>query len=254
MYSKTKLLLIPIIITFLIAVGCSSQPQEARQSSIFRKAPVKKARIKVDSLGVKSGIGDSFKTVSNVKKNDEVDVIGEIKDWYVVRLDNNQIGTVDADKTEPTIEDKQEQNERAEPSQPDQNKNEAENLTSLERRMVNLVNNEREKNNLNPLKIDRELTNVARIKAQDMVDNNYFSHYSPNYGSPFDMMDEFGIEYLKAAENIAANTSVTKAHSSLMNSSGHRANILNPDFSHIGIGIKPSEKYGYIFVQMFISK
>lgn len=68
------------------------------------------------------------------------------------------------------------------------------------------------------------------------------------------MMDHFGIEYLKAGENLAGNQSVDSAHNLLMNSSGHRQNILNDQFTHIGVGVKASDKYGYIFVQMFISR
>lgn len=128
------------------------------------------------------------------------------------------------------------------------------NLTQAERQMVNLVNQARRENGLPPLKVDLELTNVARIKSQDMIDNNYFSHNSPTYGSPFDMMKDFGIKYVHAGENIAGNSTVDKAHDSLMKSPGHRANILNKDFTHIGIGIKDGGPYGKMFTQMFISK
>lgn len=76
-------------------------------------------------------------------------------------------------------------------------------------------------------------------------------HNSPTYGNPFDMMDEFDIEYQYAGENLAKNTSATKAHTALMNSSGHRKNILNPNFTHVGVGVKKAEQ-GYIYVEMFI--
>lgn len=128
------------------------------------------------------------------------------------------------------------------------------NLTDKEQEMLDLVNAERAKNNVPALQADVEVTDVARIKSQDMIDNNYFSHNSPTYGSPFDMMNDFGIEYVKAGENIAGNQSVQNAHDSLMNSPGHRKNILDPDYTHIGIGIKEGSQYGNIFTQMFISK
>lgn len=127
-------------------------------------------------------------------------------------------------------------------------------LSSQEQEMVNLVNSERRKNELPELQVDLEVARVARIKSQDMADNNYFSHYSPNYGSPFDMLKSFGVKYLHAGENLAGNQTVKAAHEALMNSSGHRKNILSTDYTHIGIGIKPSDKYGYLFTQMFISK
>jgi len=87
-----------------------------------------------------------------------------------------------------------------------------------------------------------------------MVQNNYFSHYSPTYGSPFDMMRQFGITIKAAAENIAGNSSVQGAVNAWMNSSGHKANILNGSYNYTGIGIAKSNKYGYVFVQMFIKK
>lgn len=120
--------------------------------------------------------------------------------------------------------------------------------------MVQLVNKARAENNLPALKVDTELANVARIKSQDMIDNNYFSHNSPTYGSPFDMMKDFGINYVQAGENIAGNQDVQKAHDALMNSPGHRKNILSPDFTHIGIGIRKGGQYGNMYTQMFISK
>ncbi len=119
--------------------------------------------------------------------------------------------------------------------------------------MVNLVNNERAKAGLQPLAVDAKLSQMARVKSKDMADNNYFSHTSPTYGSPFDMMKKFGISYRTAGENIALNSSVEKAHTALMNSEGHRANILNPKFTHIGIGIV-SKGGSLYFTQEFIGK
>lgn len=127
-------------------------------------------------------------------------------------------------------------------------------LSDEENQMVKLVNEARAQNNLPALQIDIELANVARIKAQDMIDNNYFSHNSPTYGSPFDMLKDFGVEYVKAGENIAGNQSVEQAEEALMNSPGHRANILGEEYTHIGIGIKDGGQYGKMFSQMFISK
>lgn len=82
-----------------------------------------------------------------------------------------------------------------------------------------------------------------------MYDNNYFSHDSPTYGSPFDMMTKFGIKYSGAAENIAKNSSVAAAHNAFMRSQGHKENILNPIYTHIGVGI-----YNGYYTQMFIRK
>ncbi|SDN38607.1 uncharacterized protein, YkwD family [Fictibacillus solisalsi] len=124
-------------------------------------------------------------------------------------------------------------------------------LTADEKQMVDKVNQEREKAGVKPLQVDMELTKMARVKAQDMIDNNYFDHNSPKYGSPFDMMKQFGIQYQTAGENIAGNSSVDGAHTSLMNSQGHRENILKSDYTKVGIGIVDGGKYGKMFVQEF---
>ena len=117
-----------------------------------------------------------------------------------------------------------------------------------------LINEQRTKNGLSALKIDDEVQNVARIKAQDMVNNNYFSHTSPTYGSPFDMLKSFGVSYKSAGENIAGNSSNSGAVNAWMNSEGHRANILSNNYNYTGIGVVSSPKYGKMYVQMFIGK
>jgi len=127
-------------------------------------------------------------------------------------------------------------------------------LTQDEQKMINLVNQERQKYGMKPLKVDYQLVKLARMKSQDMVDKNYFSHQSPTYGSPFDMMKNAGVSYRWAGENIAGAGTVERAHNALMNSEGHRANILNPNFTHIGVGIVMGGPYGMMFTQMFIGK
>lgn len=136
------------------------------------------------------------------------------------------------------------------PQQPDQTSG----LTAAEQQMLNLVNQERAKAGLAPLKADLQLTKLARMKSQDMIAKNYFSHQSPTYGSPFDMMRKYGVTYRTAGENIAGNGSVPGAHTALMNSSGHRANILGSQFTHVGIGIVPGGRYGMMFTQMFVGR
>lgn len=127
-------------------------------------------------------------------------------------------------------------------------------MTADEKEVFNLINKERQNNGLSALKVDSEVQRVARIKAEDLVNNNYFSHQSPTYGSPFDMLKSFKISYKTAGENIAGNSSNSSAVSAWMNSSGHRANILNGNFNYTGIGVVNGSKYGKIYVQMFIEK
>ena len=113
-----------------------------------------------------------------------------------------------------------------------------------------LVNEHRAANGLAALALSGDLCDVAQRKAQDMKDNRYFSHTSPTYGSPFDMMKHFGITYRSAGENIAMGySSAASVVDGWMNSAGHRANILNGSYTQMGIGYVASGNY---WCQMFI--
>lgn len=123
---------------------------------------------------------------------------------------------------------------------------------AYEQEVIRLVNGLRQENGLKPLIYDWELSRVARYKSQDMKDNRYFSHTSPVYGTPFQMIKSFGISYRSAGENIARGYATPQAVvNGWMNSSGHRANILNPDYTHIGVGYVSGGSY---WTQMFIRK
>ncbi len=123
-------------------------------------------------------------------------------------------------------------------------------VRSFEQEVIRLVNEQRVKNGLNPLTENWELSRVARYKSQDMVDNRYFSHTSPTYGSPFQMIRDFGISFRRAGENIAYGQRTPQAVvNAWMNSSGHRANILNASYTQIGVGYVADGNY---WTQMFI--
>lgn len=125
-------------------------------------------------------------------------------------------------------------------------------VTSFEQEVIRLVNEIRAENGLKALTYDWELSRVARIKSQDMKDNRYFAHNSPVYGTPFQMMRSFGISFRSAGENIARGYATPQAVvNGWMNSSGHRANILNASYTHIGVGYVAQGNY---WTQMFISK
>lgn len=125
-------------------------------------------------------------------------------------------------------------------------------LSAIEAEVVRLVNIERQKEGLQPLVASPELSNVARLKSEDMAKNNYFSHTSPTYGSPFDMMKQFGISYRTAGENIArGQLTAQSVVNGWMNSSGHRANIMNPSFNKIGVGHFKSSNGTNYWTQMF---
>lgn len=125
-------------------------------------------------------------------------------------------------------------------------------LTAEEQQMVDLVNQERIKAGVAPLKVDMRLVQSARLKSQDMIDKNYFDHTSPTWGAfHIPIRQAVGNDYGYLGENLAGAPTLTMAHNGLMNSSGHRQNILNPKYTHIGIGIRSGGPYGKMFTQHF---
>jgi uncharacterized YkwD family protein len=145
------------------------------------------------------------------------------------------------------------QNTKAQQSENTDKAEQTKDASQFEQKVVDLVNQERQKQGLKPLTLNKKLSDVARTKSKDMMDKGYFDHNSPTYGSPFDMMKQFGIEYTTAGENIAkGQQSPEDVMNAWMNSDGHRKNILNPDFTEIGVGyVKGDTTY---WTQQFIGK
>ena len=121
----------------------------------------------------------------------------------------------------------------------------------LEAKMLELVNQERVQRGLQPLKADPEMTEVARAHSQDMFARGYFAHFTPEGKSPFDRMNAAHVQYVTAGENLALAHSLSIAHNGLMNSPGHRANILSSSFGRVGIGILDGGFYGLMVSQEF---
>ena len=121
----------------------------------------------------------------------------------------------------------------------------------LEEEMLALLNEERKKEGLNPLKMDKELTEVARRHSQDMFARGYFSHVTPDGKDPFDRIRKAKVRFITAGENLALAQTLSIAHQGLMKSPGHRANILRPQFGRVGIGILDGGMYGYMITQNF---
>lgn len=157
-------------------------------------------------------------------------------------LDKRDSASLPQDETKPQVD----------PSPAPGNSQELSEQEEMEYQMLSLINEARQEAGVAPLKMDEDVVKVARLKSQDMIDNNYFAHWSPTYGSPFTMMDSFGINYRYGGENLAGHYSVEGAFQALMDSSGHRRNILDPNFTHVGIGIVQGGPYKIMFTQMFI--
>ena len=237
------------LLTTLLFTACAPVPQKKpapmpQSSSIFQKSRVEEIRVIMEKASLRSGSSTQAPIIMELPKGNVYKVVGESKDWYVVETDDGDIGAVEPTQVQPHIE--------APTVAPNQATTSS--LSPNEKEILRLLNGERSKNGLNPLKLDMEISQVARLKSQDMIDNNYFSHNSPTYGSPFDMMKSYDIKYVYAGENLAGNPSIQDAHESLMNSQGHRENILNPNFTHIGIGVREGSKYGKMITQMFVGR
>ena len=247
--NKKKSIIITLCIAVAILVFMITR-SFAMQS--YYKVDFQTGLVTATNLYVRSGPGTGYKIVTSVPKNQYIRVFAGVGDWYVVQVEGDYIGAVSKKYIKPIYPGTSNQGNTA-----NTNNNTGTTSTSMnndEKEVFDLINKQRTQNGLSPLKENSELQRVARIKAQDMVNNNYFSHTSPTYGSPFDMMKSFKISYNTAGENIAGNSSNSSAVTAWMNSPGHRANILNGSFNQTGIGVVKGSKYGKIYVQMFIGK
>ena len=213
------------------------------------------AIVTASTLNVRSGPGKNYPVVAKVGKNEYIRVFAGVGNWYIVQVEGDYVGAVSKQYVKAIYPNSGGSSTGGSSTNGSGNTTTSTSgLTTDELEVFNLINEQRTKNGLSALKIDSEVQNVARIKAQDMVNNNYFSHTSPTYGSPFDMLNSFKVSYKTAGENIAGNSSNSAAVTAWMNSSGHKANILNSSFNYTGIGVVKGSKYGKIYVQMFIGK
>lgn len=126
-------------------------------------------------------------------------------------------------------------------------------ISDYEKEVVRLVNVERSNRGLITLKISTQCAKVARLKSQDMANKGYFSHTSPTYGSPFRMMESFGIRFSAAGENIAyGQKTPAEVMRGWMNSPGHKANILSPSYTYIGVGLAKNKSGVKYWTQEFM--
>ena len=245
---KIKKLIISLIL-FITIISISSI---STAMSHYQTVGTTTGLVTASALNVRQGPVTNYKIVTMVYKNEYIRIFAQIGDWYVIQTDKDYVGMV-SKKYVRLIYPTGGASDEQESTTPPQTEN-SNGLTADEQETFDLINAKRAEAGLSALKIDSQVQNVARVKAQDMVDNNYFSHTSPTYGSPFDMMKSFGITYKAAGENIAGNSSNSGAVNAWMNSEGHKANILSNNYNYTGIGVVSSPKYGKIYVQMFIGK
>lgn len=246
------------LLTIMLFVTLSNYNTEAM--TYYENVNFVTGMVTATALNVRTGPGTNFKSIGMIYKNEYVRVFAKVGDWYVIQTNGDLIGAV-SKKYIKNATSSAGQGTTSNGS--NSNNNSGTNNTKQdtlsgystdEKELLSLINAQRKAYGLPELSFDSELQRVAKAKAQDLVANNYFSHTSPTYGSPFDMMKSFGITYKTAGENIAGNSSLSGAVDAWMNSTGHRENILNNAYNYTGIGIVDSPKYGKIMVQMFIGK
>lgn len=255
---------VAVLLAFTVMSFSGVGVNRAEAAQTFEKVDFISGVVIANELNMRTGPSTKHSIIQVLKKNKWVNVLSKIGDWYVVYdPDTDKVGCVAKQYLMDAETFKRQMGSGGSTSAktpsatptpaPSAPKTTVE-LSDEEQQLLTLINNERAKAGLPALQVDMELMKVARTKANDMVQNNYFSHYSPTYGSPFDMMRQFGISFKAAAENIAGNSTIQGAVNAWMNSSGHKANIMNASYNYTGIGIAKSNKYGYVFVQMFIKK
>ncbi len=245
---KKKNILKFLVLTVFIFTICRYTTAFGMQH--YYKLDFSTGLVTATTLNVRSGPGTQYKIVTTVDKNEYIRVFAGVGDWYIVQVEGDYIGAVSKKYIKPIYPNSSNTGSN-ENSTTD---NQTSSMNADEKEVFDLINKQRINNGLTALKVDNEVQRVARIKAEDMVQNNYFAHESPTYGTPFNMLNSFKISYKSAGENIAANSSNSGAVKAWMNSSGHKANILSSKYNYTGIGVVSSPKYGKIYVQMFIGK
>ena len=227
-------------------------------------------------LNVRCGPGITYSRVGKIYNGEYVDIFAQIGNWYIVKTDDNLIGAVSIDyidavynKTSDSSSDNitgndvsNASNETDTSTEISQNETTTEEIISEEyadtstlseeeQEFLDLINANRQANGLSDLEINSDIQNLARLKAQDLVENNYFSHDSEIYGNIEEMANSFFISYTSIGENIAGNSSLSKAVESFMNSENHKSNILSEEYNYTGVAIEESDTYGKIFVEIF---
>lgn len=270
---KRKIIILVALAVFLTSSAgyAASADKSANAQLALEKVEYSDATVTVSQLNVREGPSTSFPSICKLEKGQALTVIGRLGDWYAVynaadgivgavdgryiKLGDETVAVSKSDDTEVAVgkgktDDKTDDKSKGKTTPAAINAD----LSQDEQKLLELVNKAREGEGLEKLTIDESLMKVARTKAKDMTENSYFSHQSPTYGSPFDMMRQFDNAFKSAGENIAGNKTVEGAFKAWMASDSHKKNILNSGFKVTGIGIETSNTYGKILVQQFIGK
>ena len=200
--SKKKILMFFSVILVIFVFSITSR---SFGMQYYYKLDFVTGLVTASKLNVRSGPGTKYPVVTTVNKNEYIRVFAGVGNWYIIQTNSDYIGAVSKQYIKaiyPNTNSSTGTNQGT-----TENTTTSSNLSSDELEVFNLINEQRTKQGLKALKIDEEVQRVAIIKAQDMAANGYFSHTSPIYGSPFDMLKSFKVSYNTAGENIAGNSS-----------------------------------------------
>ena len=234
--NKTFIILLSILVFAIFSVYSNSFGMEEMETLDFTVG-----QVTANKLNIRRGPGITYDNVGILSKDNYIRVFAKIGNWYVVQTENNIIGAVSSDYVQPCYD--KELNIEPTSAEPVAETSTQSVLSEDETAFLNAINKLRSENNLPALQIDDNAQNVARLKAQDLVENNYFSHTSEKYGTPFEMLTTNGVTYKTASENIAGNSTLEGAVSSWMSSDSHKNNILSNTFNYTGVAIVNSPQY-----------
>ncbi len=259
----TILLMLLVILFTVMPMGTGQFKVEA--SEAYQKVDSSSGIVTAAEVNLRTGPATTFDIICKLKKDQKVTVMGKLGPWYAVYVSssgnvgaiNSQYVKIETAKTTTTDKKaatnaKNTKSTTTATTKAATTVSKVNDISSDEQALLDLVNKARKDEGLKALEFDADLVKVARLKAKDMKDNNYFSHTSKFYGTPFDMMKKYKIKFSAAGENIAGNQTIEKAVKAWSNESGN--NLFNNKFTHTGIGIVDSPTYGKLFVQMFIKK
>ena len=248
-----RLLIGFLILTLIVGIGINISADNVK----IDKVNFTDATVNTTTLNMRQGPSTSMPIIAKLSKSQALKILGKTGNWYFVfDPSSSKVGCVDGQYITAVTAQSKEETKLPSEDAPSQNKiiEAPIGLSNDETVLLELVNAIRQTENVGLLTYNKELAKVATDKARDMVENNYFSHKSKTYGSPFEMMRSYGLVFSAAAENIAGNQSVEKAFYSWMESDSHKNNMINPEYDEIGIGVYISPVYGKIIVQMFLKK
>ena len=219
------------------------------------------------TLNIRCGPGTNYNRVGKLQNGEYINVFAKVGEWYIIQTNDNVVGAVSSKYIEAVYDENEMLKSETSSNIKDEDVTQTSNidnssgeyidnlkLTEEEQEFLNIINSKRKDGGLEELKIDNTVQNIARLKAQDLERNNYFSHTSPSYGMIDDMLNSYGVSYTNVQENIAGNQNLSGAVEAWMNSENHKSNIMNKDFNYTGVAVVESSTYGKIFVEVFVKK